>query len=580
MSPPAEILAQIAPAIRAGGDPQKIIADVLSPLPGETRRAVLIQLAPHFCRHGQDFSILASLVQRLGVIERPDFPPPGPALAARLPFWLHDGQAAPVATALEQIAAQEELIWLPSVPIAWLARQAGTRPDLPAPERIRILRAVMAIAARHRADGPALAHCRELTAAAADLCRDARLPEELRAPWAGFCLSLYGATRAFWQHPAMQSDAPGALPLPAPLARARTAFARLSRSLTGAPDLAALALLEQAGCAGTPRLRRDLAPPPAPAPALQIRPSDPDLGRDPGTLELLTPPKRLRVAQTAPVVVIAAMRNEMLLLPHFLTHYRRLGVEAFLIADNLSDDGSTDFLAAQPDVSLFRAPGAYSDSLYGVAWQQALMAAFRRGKWSLLADADELLFWQHPQRQTLPELLASPDFAQAEAARIFMIDLYPAGPFASVDLRHTPPFEAAGYCDRAPLLADTLARGPFSDAPCWRSALRHRLLPGSAPGRFTAQKTPLLRYHPWINLAPGLHFTGDVRMARQELFFGHFKYHAGFAPKAETEAARGEHYNQAREYRDYLEMAGSAYDPRVSIRWQDCAFIRERMRGD
>ena len=51
--------------------------------------------------------------------------------------------------------------------------------------------------------------------------------------------------------------------------------------------------------------------------------------------------------------VFSRCRNEALRLPAFLEH-RRLGVDGFFIIDNDSTDGTTDYLAGQPDVRAFR----------------------------------------------------------------------------------------------------------------------------------------------------------------------------------------------------------------------------------
>ena len=205
------------------------------------------------------------------------------------------------------------------------------------------------------------------------------------------------------------------------------------------------------------------------------------LGPHSNALDLVTPPDSAEAAREADVAVVAVMRNEMFLLPHFLAHYRALGVGRFVIADNGSEDGTLEYLAAQPDVTLFSVDTDYNRSAYGVAWQQAMLAAFRQGKWSLVADADELITWQHPQRQSLPDLLDSPDFDGAEAARLFMLDMYPQGPLEAADFARGTPFDEAGFTDRVPFLRSTPMRGPFSDAPTWTSALRHRLIPGSRP---------------------------------------------------------------------------------------------------
>ncbi|MFW2545247.1 glycosyltransferase [Primorskyibacter sp. 2E107] len=306
------------------------------------------------------------------------------------------------------------------------------------------------------------------------------------------------------------------------------------------------------------------------------------LGYQSNALELLSSPQSINRAKEAEVAVVAVMRNEMFMLPHFLAHYRALGVTSFLIADNASDDGTREYLLEQDDVALFSVDTDYKLSHYGVAWQQAMISAFRTGKWSLVADADELLVWQEKQSQTLPDLLKTDDFKEAEAARIFMLDMYPEGPLEAVDFTSGDPFAEAGFCDARPFLTNTPARGPYSDQPTWTSALRHRLIPGSRATLFVAQKLALLKYHPFMRLSDGLHFVGDARLARRELLFAHFKYNAAFREKAQTEVTRRQHFNDAEEYRKYLALASEGrsviHHPDLSVPWTDCAFVRERLR--
>ena len=308
---------------------------------------------------------------------------------------------------------------------------------------------------------------------------------------------------------------------------------------------------------------------------------DVKLGHQSNALELISSDDSVARARAADVAVVACMRNEMFMLPHFLAHYRKLGAGAFLIADNLSDDGTLEYLAEQPDVALFSVDTDYRLSRYGVAWQQAMMAAFRTGKWSLVADADELLVWQKNQRQTLPDLLAGPDWACADAARIFMLDMYPRDRLENADFSSGDLFAEAGFADRVPFRTNTLALGPFSNMPTWTSALRHRLIPYSRPELFVAQKIALLRYRPWMRLSAGLHFVGDVTLAPQELLFAHFKYNAEFRRKAKVEVARGQHFNDAEEYRKYLALASEGrdviYDPELSAPWHESAFVQARL---
>ncbi|WP_299694785.1 glycosyltransferase [uncultured Tateyamaria sp.] len=309
----------------------------------------------------------------------------------------------------------------------------------------------------------------------------------------------------------------------------------------------------------------------------------PRLGYQSNALELISAPDTVTRARDAEVAVVAVMRNERFMLPQFLAHYRALGVDSFLIADNLSDDGTREYLAAQPDVALFSVDTDYKLSQYGVAWQQAMLAAFRVGRWSLVADADELLVWQAEQTQTLTDLLQSTDFDGAEAARIFMLDMYPQGPLEQATFDGVSPFAQAGFADRVPFAENPLTRGPFSDQTLWTSALRHRLIPGTRPDLFAAQKVALLKYQPWMRLSAGLHFVTGPRRAARDLFFGHFKYNADFYRKAQDEVARKQHWGDAQEYRKYLALSSEGraviYDPDLSLPWADVPFVRARLGG-
>lgn len=303
-------------------------------------------------------------------------------------------------------------------------------------------------------------------------------------------------------------------------------------------------------------------------------------------LSLVSPPERLDQARAADVAVVAVMRNECFLLDHFLAHYRCLGVGAFLIVDNGSEDGTLEHLVAQPDVSVFTTDTPYRHSAYGVMWQEALMAHFRLGRWSLLADADELAFWTLPDaaghvRADLPQLLRDPDFQRSEAVRLLMFDLYPKGPLSDAQFLQSP-FVEARHVDREPFCEDWQGRGPWSNCETLTSALRHRLMAEAGmPARrnlFVAQKYALLRYHPFMKLSTGLHYIAGAKVAARDLAFAHFKYHAKFHAKAQKEAARGQHFNNAEEYRNYLAMQAEGgdvfYRPGVSVPLSACPRLR------
>jgi hypothetical protein len=167
--------------------------------------------------------------------------------------------------------------------------------------------------------------------------------------------------------------------------------------------------------------------------------------------------------------------------------------------------------------------------------------------------------------------------------RLLMLDLYPKGPLSAVTLASGDPFAETGWADRQAFLRRTPARGPFSDAETLTSGLRHRLLPGSRPELFVAQKVALLKYRPWMRLSAGLHYVAGARRAPGDLLLAHFKYTAAFHAKAQAEAARGQHFNDAEEYRRYLALLAEGrevlWDPDLSVPWRAVPEVQRMLAG-
>jgi hypothetical protein len=159
----------------------------------------------------------------------------------------------------------------------------------------------------------------------------------------------------------------------------------------------------------------------------------------------------------------------------------------------------------------------------------------------------------------------------ADAALTLMVDMYPEGGLAEADFGRESPFSAAPCFDREPLIEWRLGSGCYSNGPTYLSALRHRLIPDSAPNFFTSQKLAVFKYQPWVRLSEGLHYASNLRVAKEAVAFAHFKYHAGFQQKVRAEVARQQHFNGAEEYRKYLalvaESARPLFDPARSTRW-------------
>lgn len=194
------------------------------------------------------------------------------------------------------------------------------------------------------------------------------------------------------------------------------------------------------------------------------------------------------------VLLFCTLRNEAARLPHFLTHYRNLGVRHFLIVDNDSTDDSRTFLGAQPDVSLWHTTASYRNSRFGMDWLQGLLMRFGHGHWCVCVDADELLIYPHHDTRTLPALTDWLDAEGEPAMGALMLDLFPKGALDKTTFHPgddpvaaMPWYDAANY---------TITRKPDLGALWIQGGPRSRAFFAQTPERGpTLTKVPLVKWN-------------------------------------------------------------------------------------
>ena len=104
------------------------------------------------------------------------------------------------------------------------------------------------------------------------------------------------------------------------------------------------------------------------------------------------------------ISLYSIIRNELFFLQAFLDHYRSIGVQQFLILDDHSTDGSTEFLKAQNDCVVLSSTYQFGNRFLsetgngnrktvraGTLLKSAIPQKYLRGKYSIYADADEFL---------------------------------------------------------------------------------------------------------------------------------------------------------------------------------------------
>ena len=130
--------------------------------------------------------------------------------------------------------------------------------------------------------------------------------------------------------------------------------------------------------------------------------------------------------QTDGPIVVCAVKNDLTRIREFMKHYRKLGVEKFIMIDNGSCDGTEEFLAEQDDVLLYKTEEKYN-SRKKTAWVNLAIAINGIEQWYLIVDSDE--FFAYPEM----EKISITDYAKALKdkgmlqVKTFMLDMYPEG---------------------------------------------------------------------------------------------------------------------------------------------------------
>jgi Glycosyl transferase family 2 len=290
----------------------------------------------------------------------------------------------------------------------------------------------------------------------------------------------------------------------------------------------------------------------------------------------LTPLQNL-TSQIVPhdILLAATLRNERARLPYFLRYYRDLGINQFLIVDNDSNDGSREYLAAQPDVSLWTTQASYKRARFGVDWLNWLLSRHAHGHWALVVDPDE--FFVYPFCDTRP-LRALTDWLDASNIKSFaamLLDMYPKGPVGAQPYNEgQDPFEIAQYFDSGNY---TIRRNARYGNLWIQGGPRARTFFADVPERAPAlNKVPLVKWHHDYAYASSTHMVLPRGLNQVYDEWGgekasgillHAKFLDTFATKADEEMTRRQHYANSHEYRAY--KAGLSTQPDLWCKWSE-----------
>ena len=294
------------------------------------------------------------------------------------------------------------------------------------------------------------------------------------------------------------------------------------------------------------------------------------------SLELKVVRRPARALPDAGVIAFAVLRNENLRLPAFFRHYAKLGVSGYVIVDNSSTDGTREYLGSRDNVLLLSSGHHFVGK---ERWINYLLQKHGRGRWCLVADADELLDYPHADKVRLPDLCGYLDREGANAIHAVLLDLYPGVPLGQVGYRrgddyfsrdwYLDPFDSLEKASR------NFYRGSGLDFR-FKGGMRKRLF-GAAP---CCSKFPLFRFDASMFLSDGQHYLEGGHFSPLRAVLYHFKYLQDFSSRVSEEIQRQQYVWATDEYRAYSQRlaenpAGLVLRNAESIKLQNIRQLEE-----
>ena len=277
---------------------------------------------------------------------------------------------------------------------------------------------------------------------------------------------------------------------------------------------------------------------------------------------------RSKLIAAPDTLLFSTLRNERVRLPYFLRYYRDLGVNHFLIVDNDSTDGSREYLAEQPDVSLWTTTGSYRNARFGVDWLNWLQMRYGHGHWCLTVDVDEFLVYPFCETRPLRALTDWLDSSNLRTFSAFLLDMYPKGPISAHPYREGQnPLEIVQWFDSGNY---TILRNWDLDNLWIQGGPRARMFFADAPQNAPAlNKIPLVKWDRSFAYVGSTHMLLPRGLNRVYDEWGgekasgcllHAKFLDTFAVKAAEEMTRGQHYANSQEYIAYQKSLASQPD--------------------
>ncbi len=123
------------------------------------------------------------------------------------------------------------------------------------------------------------------------------------------------------------------------------------------------------------------------------------------------------------LIVVCVVKNELGRIVRWLDYYRKMGVKAFAIFDDNSDDGTREYLLKQPDVEVFVGTHDYT-TIDKIVWVNMIIAIYGYNKWYLIVDSDELFTYKNMENIKIDKYVKTLKSKHVFIESTIMLDMY------------------------------------------------------------------------------------------------------------------------------------------------------------
>lgn len=257
--------------------------------------------------------------------------------------------------------------------------------------------------------------------------------------------------------------------------------------------------------------------------------------------------KKSLKAYSGEVILICVVKNDLVRMKSFFRHYRKIGINKFVIIDNGSNDGTLEFLLEQTDTDVYSVKDKfYSKRKYG--WINKVLYIYGFNQWYLYADSDELFVFEGIESKNIRSLIHCAENQNKRRVSSLMVDMYSEKEIFSSNIKESDIFNELIYFDTDSYQVSTTHKGlAINGGP------RKRVL-----SQENNWKGPLLIKHPLFYFIEGemiesAHYIFPfIESSPPVSALLHYKFTNSDLARYKQIAKDGNFSNGSKEYKQYI----------------------------